>query len=130
MVETGGRNEAMESLSQRLIHEYWDFYPTAGSHIGRHEYDGRLPDFTPASLSSRAASIRARLSRVEAIEHVDFQPLFVDLDIPAQPIAEDARAQRENVTHDIREDVAIQCVEYDDHSIFPLLSGSLKQGLT
>ena len=68
MVETGGRNEAMEGLSQRLIHEYWDFYPTAGSHIGRHEYDGRLPDFTPASLSSRAASIRARLSRVEAID--------------------------------------------------------------
>lgn len=68
MVETGGRNEALEGLSQRLIHEYWDFYPTAGSRIGRHEYDGHLPDFTPASLSSRAASIRAGLSQVSAID--------------------------------------------------------------
>jgi len=67
-VETGNPNEGLAGLSRELIHEYWDFYPTAGSHIGRHEYDGRLPDLTPASLSRRTASVRRGLSRISAID--------------------------------------------------------------
>ena len=43
-------NTPLESLSQKLIQDHWEFYPTAGSRIGRHEYDGRLPDLSPASL--------------------------------------------------------------------------------
>ena len=67
-METSSGDEGLDGLSRDLIHEYWGFYPTAGSHIGRHEYDGRLPDLTPASLSFRAESVRTGLRRVSAID--------------------------------------------------------------
>ena len=68
MPEFDNGHEGLEGLSQRLIQEYWDFYPTAGSRIGRHEYDGRLPDLTPASLSRRGESVRRGLSQISAID--------------------------------------------------------------
>ena len=68
MAEFGNGHEGLERLSGRLIQEYWDFYPTAGSRIGRHEYDGRLPDLTPTSLSRRRESVRRGLSQVSAID--------------------------------------------------------------
>ncbi len=46
-------DRALSALSQRLILEYWGFYPTAGSRIGQHQYDGRLPDLSPGSLARR-----------------------------------------------------------------------------
>ena len=39
-------NQAVDVLAERAIREHWEFVPTAGSRIGRHEYDGRLPDFS------------------------------------------------------------------------------------
>ena len=58
---------AFGQLSERLIAEHWDFYPTAGARIGRHEYDGRLPDLTPASVNRRKAEIRRGLSDLQAL---------------------------------------------------------------
>ncbi len=68
MAEVTNRNERLDGLAQRLIHEYWGFYPTAGSRIGRHEYDGRLPDLTPASLSRRAESVRGGLNQLSTVD--------------------------------------------------------------
>ena len=68
MAEVNNGNERLDGLAQRLIHDYWDFYPTAGSRIGRHEYDGRLPDLTPASLSRRAESVRGGLMQISKID--------------------------------------------------------------
>ncbi len=45
-------------LSERLIKEHWDFYPTSGSRIGRHEYDGSLPDLSPDQTARRVREIR------------------------------------------------------------------------
>ena len=53
-------NQAVEALAQRAIREHWDFLPTAGSRIGLHEYDGRLPDFSAGRIRRRGA---ARLGR-------------------------------------------------------------------
>ena len=53
----------LEELSQRLIAEHWDFYPTAGSRIGRHEYDGRLPDLAPSRISPAPPGNQARTVR-------------------------------------------------------------------
>ena len=64
MTEPQNGSRPLDKLAQRLIKEYWEFYPTAGSHIGRHEYDGRLPYFTQATLSRRAQSVRHGLSEV------------------------------------------------------------------
>ena len=61
-------NTPMESLSQKLIQEHWAFYPTAGSRIGRHEYDGRLPDLSEASLRRRVSELNAGLEQLKTIE--------------------------------------------------------------
>ena len=59
---------AFESLSERLIGEHWSFYPTAGSRIGRHEYDGRLPDLSPAQVSRRQQEIRQGMAELQALD--------------------------------------------------------------
>ena len=58
---------AFQELSQRLIKEHWDFYPTAGSRIGRHEYDGRLPDLSPSQNKRREEELRRGLSELRAL---------------------------------------------------------------
>ena len=59
---------SLEQLSERLIGEHWNFYPTAGSRIGRHEFDGRLPDLTKGSISRRKQEIQRGLSDVQSLE--------------------------------------------------------------
>ena len=55
---------SLNELSQRLVREYWDFYPNAGSRIGRHEYDGRLPSLSATSLRHRVAQLNRGLAEV------------------------------------------------------------------
>ena len=59
---------AFESLSERLIGEHWSFYPTTGSRIGRHEYDGQLPDLSPAQVSRRQQEIRRGMAELQALD--------------------------------------------------------------
>ena len=58
---------AFQELSQQLIKEHWDFYPTAGSRIGRHEYDGQLPDLSPSQNKRREEELRRGLSELRAL---------------------------------------------------------------
>ena len=60
-------SSAFEHLSERIIGEHWDFYPTAGSRIGRHEFDGRLPDLNPTSVNRRKSDIKRGLSELQAL---------------------------------------------------------------
>ncbi|MFQ6029519.1 MAG: DUF885 domain-containing protein, partial [Dehalococcoidia bacterium] len=53
-----------ETLSRHLIQKHWDFYPTAGSRIGRHEYDGQLPDLSPARITRRVEELRRGLAQL------------------------------------------------------------------
>ena len=64
----------LSSLSERLIGEHWDFYPTAGSRIGRHEYDGRLPDLSPAQVSRREREIRRGMAELQALDKSSLGP--------------------------------------------------------
>ena len=61
-----GTGSALGELSERLIGEHWDFYPTAGSRIGRHEFDGRLPDLTPSNISRRKLEIKRGMSDLQS----------------------------------------------------------------
>lgn len=63
-----GSDAAFEALAERLIGEHWSFYPTAGSRLGRHEYDGRLPDLAPAQLRRRVGEIRRGLAELQALD--------------------------------------------------------------
>ena len=62
---------AFQKLSQRLIKEHWDFYPTAGSRIGRHEYDGRLPDLSPSQNARREGELRRGLAELRTLNADD-----------------------------------------------------------
>lgn len=67
MTENNGGSE-FSSLAERLIGEHWDFYPTAGSRIGRHEYDGRLPDLSPSQNARREREIRRGIAELQALD--------------------------------------------------------------
>ena len=71
---TGASYEAFERLGQEQVRNHWDFYPTAGSRIGRHEYDGRLPDLSPGPARRRIESIRHGLAQLSAMDVSDFNP--------------------------------------------------------
>ena len=57
-----------ENLAQHLIREHWDFFPTAASRIGHHEYDGQLPDLSRSSLRRRVEELHRGLARLSAID--------------------------------------------------------------
>ena len=67
MTQEGAQHQALDRLAQALVHDYWDFYPTAGSRIGRHEYDGRLPDLSPGKIAGRVRAVGDGLDRLSAI---------------------------------------------------------------
>ena len=61
-------DSAFSALAERLIKEHWSFYPTAGSRIGLHEYDGRLPDLSPTQIGRREQEIRRGMEDLQALE--------------------------------------------------------------
>ena len=64
---------ALAALSERLITEHWDFYPTSGSRIGRHEYDGRLPDLSPSRINPRMQELRRGLTELRRMDASDLE---------------------------------------------------------
>ncbi len=71
---TGAAYEAFERLAQEQVRNHWEFYPTAGSRIGRHEYDGRLPDLSPGPTRRRIESIRHGLAQLSGMDAGGFNP--------------------------------------------------------
>ena len=57
----------LEQLTQKLLKDYWDFSPTAGSRIGLHQYDGRLPELSPNRVRARIGQIRRSLGQLSGI---------------------------------------------------------------
>ena len=60
-------NQAVHALTERAIREHWDFLPTAGSRIGLHEYDGRLPDFSIGRIRRRIEELHQTLAQLSAL---------------------------------------------------------------
>ena len=60
-------NPAVHALAERAIREHWDFMPTAGSRIGLHEYDGRLPDFSAGRVRRRVEELHQALAQLSAL---------------------------------------------------------------
>ena len=58
---------AVDALAERAIAQHWDFLPTSGSRIGRHEYDGRLPDFSAGRVQRRVEELHQTIARLSAI---------------------------------------------------------------
>ncbi len=64
-------DQAVDALAERAIREHWEFVPTAGSRIGRHEYDGRLPDFTSGRMARRIEELHRSLGQLSALPGSD-----------------------------------------------------------
>ena len=60
-------SQAVDALVERAIREHWDFLPTAGSRIGKHEYDGRLPDFSKGRIARRTEQLHRTLAQLSAL---------------------------------------------------------------
>ena len=60
-------NAVFDNLAERLVKEHWDFYPTSGSRIGRHEYDGQLPDLSPHRITRRVEELRRGLAQLSGL---------------------------------------------------------------
>ena len=60
-------SKAFHTLSEKLIKEHWDFYPTSGSRIGQHQYDGRLPDLSPAQTTRRISELQSGLNELPKV---------------------------------------------------------------
>ena len=58
---------AVSNLAETAVAEHWDFLPTSGSRIGRHEYDGRLPDFSGNRIQNRVEQIHRTLGQLSGI---------------------------------------------------------------
>ena len=60
-------NNRLDKFTSKVINEYWDFYPTAGSRVGEHSFDGRLPDLSASSISRRIVTLRQRKTDLSAM---------------------------------------------------------------
>ena len=68
-------SSVFQELSKKLIKEYWDFYPTNGSRIGQHEYDGNLPDLSPYQTSRRERELQRGIAELHSIDAVSYTHL-------------------------------------------------------
>ena len=64
-------NQPIDTLAERAIREHWEFVPTAGSRIGRHEYDGRLPDFSGGRVARRIEKLHRTLAQFSSLPNED-----------------------------------------------------------
>ena len=62
---------AFSKVAKRILQLRWDFHPTTAAGVGLHKYDGKLPNYSRASLERRAAEILRQLRALDAIEKRD-----------------------------------------------------------
>ena len=60
-------DQAVDALAERAIREHWEFVPTSGSRIGRHDYDGRLPDFSGGRIGRRVEELHRTLAQLSSL---------------------------------------------------------------
>ncbi len=58
---------ALAAVGKEILRARWEFHPTIAASAGLHRYDGRLPDYSPASLKRWAARVDRQLRALEAI---------------------------------------------------------------
>ena len=80
-------NPAVDALAERAIREHWDFLPTAGSRIGKHEYDGQLPDFSKGRIARRTEQLHRTLAQLSALPAEPDLPGTPDRDARMSPMS-------------------------------------------
>src|SRR3954464_1594754 len=57
-----------DSLVKSFVERYFEAHPTFGAGSGRHEFDGRLPDWSPGSFEHEVAQLREDRRRALAFD--------------------------------------------------------------
>ena len=60
-----------DGFVRKLLEEYFEQFPTFGASVGRHDFDGRLPDWSPQSLADKVEWLRARRREALAVAGLD-----------------------------------------------------------
>ena len=65
----GGRSarDAFEKAADRFLDDYLARFPDHGAELGLHQFDGKLPDMTPAGIAATVEWLHAQVSQFEAI---------------------------------------------------------------
>ena len=61
-------NVQFQNTAEDILREGWDFYPNLASGLGLHDYDGRLPDISPAALARRAREVEDGIASLRRID--------------------------------------------------------------
>lgn len=64
----GSGGQGWSAFSERFIEDYFRRDPAFAVYQGRHEYDGRLPDWSPQGLKAQGEFLRASLAAAEAFD--------------------------------------------------------------
>ena len=65
---TNSANRLFDAAVGRIMAGTWEHFPSTASRLGLHEYDGRLPTVSSASLAMRAGELRQGLADLESID--------------------------------------------------------------
>jgi len=87
LVATGWATD-LEGLASDILEEIWRFHPVTATHLGIHEYDNQMPDYSQKSLDlrlSRFRQLRDELIQIDTValqvdELVDYYLLRAFLD--------------------------------------------------
>jgi uncharacterized protein (DUF885 family) len=60
-----------DAFVRTFLEGYFEQFPTFGVSVGRHELDGRLPDWSPQSLAESAAWLRAQREQAQRFSGLD-----------------------------------------------------------
>ena len=85
------RLPAWDAFASQFIESYLSMHPSFAANAGRHEFDGKLPDWSPAGLrkqkqwleSERQMAVQFRVSELKASERFELQYLLgvIDTDL-------------------------------------------------
>jgi hypothetical protein len=60
-----------DGFVRKLLEEYFELFPTFGASVGRHDFDGRLPDWSAEALADKVEWLRARFREATAFADLD-----------------------------------------------------------
>jgi hypothetical protein len=60
-----------DGFVRSFLEGYFEQFPTFGSSVGRHEFDGRLPDWSPEAMAAGNAWLRAQREQALAFTDLD-----------------------------------------------------------
>ena len=62
-------NLLFQASTREILDKTWQYNPSLASGLGLHQYDGKLPDISKASLAGRTRDLQVGIASLENIDH-------------------------------------------------------------